>query len=240
MANEPSILMLTPTGRMSYPNLVEPRAYKEKSVAKGDPFYTCEFIFDPEDIKKFRMLDESEKSLVEVDAKQQALKLALEAWSGDFKDVDEVKQAIKFKGIAWPFHKGEKIAEARGGKDEEALAGKTVIRTKSSAKFRPTLRYVDKEGKMRDLQPGITEHDRLIADYFVGGYYAKAEVNLKAGKTAQGPYLTFYLNSVCFIKPGERFGRGSALMDLAGVEGGEADYDPTEGMESEIDTEVDL
>lgn len=222
----PSRVLITPTFRMSFPNLARPKAYQNK----GEPVYSLEMLFDPGDLEKFKMWDDGAGKFVDVDVKRLAAQLAKEYWP----DMN-VKDAVAHGGLAWPFKSGDKrIADrqAAGKKAGDHYAAKVIINAKSSQDYPPSLYYV--EGKERkQIARGTDAGDKRAAQLFYGGAYAFAELTLKP-TAVQGKFLTFYVQSVRFVKDGERFG-GQSMMDrFEGVHGGTADHDPTAGMDDDI------
>lgn len=223
-----SRILLTPTFRLYYPSLLEPRSYQKKGQAKGAPKYSLSMIFEPDALKKFKIADD-DGELVDVNIRDVLKELAVEGWP----DIDDIPAAIKHGGIKWPIRKGEIVAKKKDGttKHAEHLDGNFVINAASSEQYPPSLKaYV--EDKQINLTRGLTADDTKIKNLFAGGNYAFAEVNVKPTEVDENKFLTFYLNAICFTKPGERIGGGGSLMDkYQGTHGGEADVDPTEGAD---------
>ena len=217
-----SLLLRTPVFRMSYPNLVDPKPYQDpKTGKKGDPTYNVEALIKPDDIAKFQVLRDD--TWEEVDVKQAMAEVAKTEWT----DIN-LKEAVAQKALGWPLKDGEKKKAEREakGKKGDVYEGVKVLPLKASKDYPPQL-YVVEGGKFRELSRA-NEADKAKAEQlFVGGYYAKGNVNLKAVETPQGRYVTFYLNAIVFIREGERIGGMSAEERFGGIEGGESDYDPT-------------
>lgn len=228
MANtNPSRTVLSSTFRMSFPNLLEPKQYQ----GKGDHFFSMEMIFEPEALEKFKLWDDDSGTFTEVDIKRVLVELAKEKWP----DLN-VKEAVASGGLHWPIKNGDKHAdkrEANGKKGNDHYRGMSIINCKSSADYPPNLYYMD--GKTRKQVDRVTSGGKQVATQkFYGGAYCFAELNVVAQETPQGKYLSFYVNAVRFVKDGERLG-GTSMMDrFDGIQGGAADYDPTDGLDDEI------
>jgi hypothetical protein len=201
MADDSRIL-ITPEFRMSYPQLITPKKFQNK----GEPTYNLEMIFDPEDLAKFKLLDETPADpanpFIDVDVQQMILQVIKGKW-GDIN----VKQEF---ATSWPVKSGDTISAKRKGKGAEALLGKKVIKCKASAEYPPRLYYTDDDGERKEI------------------YHAFAEVTAKALDTAQGKFVTFYLNSIKMTRRDEKFGGGSIFdkFDQSGVTGGESNVNP--------------
>ena len=234
-ANVASRRVLSPVSRMSFPKLLTPVQYQ----GKGEHYFSLELLVNPVDLDQFRAaIPETGKSGL-VDIRVLASELAQLKWPGI-----NVKEAVASGALHWAIHNGDTHAAKKEaeGKDAEAYKGQRFIRTKTLAKYAPQLRWRDKDGTNYDLERGVPGDMDRARDLFVGGNYAYAEMTCEAKETPQGKFIVFYLNQVCYFKPGERLGTGSSLMDseeYAGVTGGESDYDPTEGLGSkDFDDEI--
>ncbi len=230
MSEQASMRLLTPTFTMYYPTIIEPREYQEKGKPKGKPTYSNGMILEKGDLALFKQPDEDTGELMDVKLGDILMKIAGETWP----DVEDLKTTIKHGGIFWPIRAGAKVAEKKG-KHAEYLDGKFLINTSSGEDYPPAVKAMI-DGKMTVLSRGLPTDEKTMKSLFVGGNYAFAEVNVKGTTTPQGKFLKLYLNAICFVKTGERIGGGGgSLMDqYAGVSGGEADVDPTEGMDDEI------
>lgn len=235
MANKSSRRVLTPVFRMSWPKLVKAEQYQQK----GDFHYSVETIFDPEDLDKFRAANPETGKSGLVDIRVVSSELAQIQWPGI-----NVKEAVASGALYWAVHNGDEYAAKKEaeGKDADAYKGKRFIKTKTLQKFAPKLRHRTAEGQNVDLDRGVDSDMDRARDLFVGGNYAYAELTCEAKETPQGKFIVFYLNSICYFKPGERLGGGASMMDsdeYAGVTGGESDYDPTAGLGgSDFDDEI--
>lgn len=233
MANN-SIVLITPQFRMSYPNLAKPRAFEQNGKAQGDPKFSTEMLIPTEDMGTFKRWNETNDSFEDVDL----ARVCADAAKAEWPELN-LKEAVLHGGLGWPITAGDKIADEKvsGGKKEdsvEAYRGMKVIRAKSNEDMPPRL-YCYEDKKKRQLVRGMDADMEKAANLFKGGSYAYAEITVKALKTPQGKFVTFYLNGVVFVKQGELLGSPS-MMDRydAGVTGGESDYDPTGGLDDEI------
>lgn len=219
MANDSRIL-ITPEFRMSYPQLVVPKRYKNK----GEPTYNLEMIFAPEDLKKFKLLDESKGDFIDVDVQQMCLAVAKGKWG----DGLNVKTEFATK---WPIKSGDVLSAKRKGKGAEALLGKKLIKCKASAEYAPTLYFME-EGERKEISRGSDVSSAKGKALFVGGHHAFAELTVKAVDNDNGKFITFYVNTVMFTREDEKFGGGSIFdrYDQSGTQGGESSVDPTQGM----------
>lgn len=233
MSKAASRILITPVFRLSYPNLVEPRAYQENGKPKGDPKFSLEALIEPDDLENFKIHDETTDGLVPADIRKIAVQVAKETWGSDFN----VKAEFAGK---WPIKKGDDEADKKEakGKDGDPYRGKYVINAKANEEFPPRL-YYRADGKRKQIARGMDSDEARAKQLFAAGNYCVAEVTCKAGESPQGKYITFYVNSVLYVKEGERIG-GNSLMDrFDGIEGGISDYDPTEGMAEEtLDDEI--
>lgn len=233
MANERVMrVLLTPVFRMSFPQLVTAAQYRgPNNVPQGEFYFNTEMLFEAADLEKFQVINPETGEFEFVDVRVVASQLAKKKWDGIV-----VKEAVADKSLHWPIHNGDQHADKKeaAGKSAEYYRDKRFLRTKALKKFAPSLKYLNGKEKV-DLNRGMDSDMDKAEALFVGGNYAFAEVSLVANETAQGRYLTFYINSVCFVKPGERFGGGGSLMNrYDGIEGGVTDHDPTAGMDEEI------
>lgn len=221
-----SKILITPEFRMSYPNLVTPRAFKGKS---GEPVYNVEMLFPAEQLEEFKLFDEKAQEFITVDVRQVASAVAKEEWAGI-----DVKAEFQV-GKNWPILTGDDLADKKdaAGKSGDAYRGMKVIRAKASNEYPPRL-YCSEDGQRKQLVRGLETDENRAKQLFVGGHYAFAEVTCKAQETPQGKFITFYINSVRFLREGERLGSPSLMDRFDGVQGGQEDYDPTAGMDDEI------
>lgn len=166
MANEGCIV--TPEGRLVFPQLFEPKPIKRNGKEVGDPIYSCSFLFAPEQIE---------------DLKKKALDVARAKWGGrNFND--EVK-AGTFK---LPFSTGakEKAKADAKGKDGLFYEGTIVLKTKS--KYRP--------GVVDDKKQEIIDPNKVYSGCY--GYAEVnfvAYEGVSGGSDGVTAYLNFVLKS---------------------------------------------
>lgn len=223
--NNPTIL-ITPPFKLSYPNLLEPRPFMKNGKPKGDPKYSMEMIFTPEDMKNFKKWDDTTGEFKTVNFSEVCVVVAKEEFEGI-----NVKEAVGSGDLSWPVRNGDDIVEKKGEKAEH-YAGSKVISAHCNQDYPPRLYYTD-DGERKQLSRATDNGRDRIKQMFYGGAVAYAEVTVKAGD-ADGNYVTVYVNSVKFVKDGERLGGKSAMDRFEGVDGGSSDIDPTADMDDEI------
>ena len=224
MSEVTQIRALTPEFRMSFPNLIQPRAFQDKGDQKN---YRVEMLFEPEDLKKFRVENAQKQGLEEADINQILLNFAKDQFPGV-----NVKQDFQ---NTWPVRDGSNVAESKeadGKRGGDVYRGKKFIRATSGVDFPPNLMVVE-DGKKVTLNRGFDGDMEKAANLFVGGHYAFAEVVIKAVEVNGIKYMPFYLNSICFTKIGEKFGGQSLMARYDDVSGGSADVDPTAGSDDD-------
>lgn len=237
--NNPSFTTVTQPFILSYPKLLKPEPYMENGKPKGDPQFSFEAISDVESLNSWNILDKAKDEFVQSSVEKRCVALAREKFGNDFN----VVEAVKHGGLSWPFKSGDKKADEKGAKADH-YRGKKSWRAKALAEINgnanePTLYATDSNGDLVKLLRGTEQGKQRINELFYGGAICTAELNAVAGETAQGKYVTFYLNCVVFEMDGERLGGGSAIERLRGVSGGDTKYDPTEGMgSSDLDDEI--
>ena len=235
--NNPSVTVVTQPFVLSYPKLVKPEPYMENGKPKGEPAYSFEAISALDDLD-WNILDKDKDDFVLGSIEKRCVQLAREKWGAEF----DVRAAVQHGGMSWPFKSGDKKFEEKGQKAEH-YSGKKFWRAKALAEINgnlnePTLYFSD-NGELVKLLRGTEQGRQRIAELFYGGAICTAELNAVAGETAQGKYVTFYVNCVVFERDGDRLGGGSAIERLRGVKGGETPNDPTEGMgKKELDDEI--
>lgn len=227
--------VMTPPFRMSYPTLITPKQFVRNGKPQGDPKFSVNMIFNMDQDEKFRHFPESGDPVL-VSIKKLGQELAAKKWPG--KKMGELFPPKQSNGIpkGWLIINGDKKAaemEAKG-KDAEAYKGKFVIAATSTESVPPELRYLD--GKKQITLDRTNEKDMAKAkELFVGGYYcATAVLNLMAHTVDDNNFITAYVNNLLFWKKGEKIGKGSLMDRFEGIEGGEADFDPTAGLDDEF------
>lgn len=239
MANKTaSVTVITDNFVISYPKLMKPEPYMEDGKPKGDPQYGFEGISTLDSLATWKQVNKENSEFEVINIEARLVALAKERWGSDFN----VKEAVKHGGLSWPFKSGDKKADDKGEKAEH-YRGKKFWRAKALAEINgnpnsPDLWTAVEGGGVERIMRGTTQGDQIASQKFYGGAIVTAELNAVAGETAQGKYVTFYVNAVVFQEDGERLGSGSNIERMYGVRGGETDYDPTDGMDTDLDDEI--
>lgn len=231
----PSILLLSPQMRMSYPKLWKPEPFKDPDtgVEKGDPVYSSEFLCPADDLAKFRTWSDDKGEWVYDNLNTFCARLAKKRFGTDF----DVQAAIKHGGIQWPVKNGNDRA-SKGDKYKH-YAGTYIVRGKALSEINgrvnsPTLYYMENKER-KTIARGTDQGAQLAESMFYGGGWAVVELSAVAGDAGGNKYVTLYMNSLMFTRHDEKLGGGDRLMDrFEGVSGGESNYDPTGGMDDEI------
>jgi hypothetical protein len=217
---------------MSYTNIVKPRAFEQNGKAMGDPTYSTEMIISAGDMGKFKRPND-EGGFDDVSLAAVAAEVAKAKWP----DIS-VKDAVATGKLGWPINDGDDLADkkVKKGKSEDSVAayrGNKIIRAKSNLEFAPRM-YYSEEGKRKQINRGLESDEAKATQLFVAGSYAYAEITIRA-TSYKDDYVTLYLNSIKYVRQGERLGSASTMDRFdAGISGGEEDYDPTEGMDDDI------
>lgn len=229
-----NISLITPEFRLSFVNLVIPQPYMENGKPKGDPYFSLEMLFDPEDMKSFKRWDEDAQDLIDVDVARICVEAAKNAWPGI-----NVQEEFTV-GDNWPIHDGDAHADAKeaaGKKNVDHYRGIKLIKAKTNQDIPPRL-YIMEKGKRVQLAQAIEADANRAKQLFAGGNYAYAELSCAGVMSGKNKYITFYVNSVVFTREGDRLG-GSSLMDrFEGYKSQTTDYDPTDGMDGDLDDEI--
>lgn len=197
---------------LAHPSLFEPKQFKKNGKPNGEPKFSGNFVFAPDnaDLKRMKTI---------------AAQVARAKWPT--RDLKELK---------FPFSNGDKLADARkakSGKDDGAYQrGKVVMSSRS--KYRPRLSVVD-SGRIVDL-----EDDALIAKFkskFFFGAETLAEFNFVVFEGGNGPDgVTAYLNQVLATGKGTKIAGGASGSEtFKGYIGSASAEDPTGG---ELDDEI--
>ncbi len=191
--------MLTSPARISWPQVIEPRAVTVGGQTKGEPFYSARFVFpsDHPDLAPIKLAAFRILKLLKPD--------------GDFKVLRP------FEDFWYPLKSGDKlIAEARAraeknGKEyrgfEDWMASTTTLFAKAYAKYPPQLDAVI-NGRWVKLN---AENRNLHKDKFFNGMDAVGAVTIAGAKLPTGGWgVSCYLNGLGAIG-GERIGGGQEI-----------------------------
>ncbi len=194
------IYNLTQPVVMSFPQLLEPKAFIENGKAKGEPKYSANLNFhaDSADLAALKQL---------------AAKLARAKWP-DKPFVLTTQEGIKIHQILFPFTAGDKLADARkekGKDDGEYMRGKVIIAARS--KYEPRLSYLE-NGKIIDLETEMAK--QAAKGRFYPGVEVLAQLNLvpydAVGSNGK-PGVTAYLNMVLSTGKGARISGGQTASE---------------------------
>ncbi len=216
------IYNLTQPVVMSFPHLLEPKAFMENGKAKGEPKYSANLNFnaDSEDLKALKTL---------------AAGLARAKWP-DKPFFLTLQDGTKLPQILFPFSSGDKLADERekkGKKDGDWLRGKVVIACRS--KYEPRLSYIE-NGKIIDLENDMAK--QAAKGKFYPGVEVLAQINLvpydpvgQSGKAG----VAVYLNMVLSTNKGARIAGGQtaseAFKGYVGAVSAENPMAPGAGMD---------
>lgn len=229
-----NITLRTPPVRLSYANVVQPKQYKEDGKPKGDPTYNTELILPVDGLTKFQVRGD-DGGWQPIEALNTFLAtVAKQKWGSEF----DIKAAVEHGGMKWPILDGNaKIAKKEeGGKkatNMDQYADKKIIRGKSALKYPPRL-YVREEGTWVKLDRDSEEDMAKATRLFASGNYVVAAMNLRPNVVDGRKFLTFYLNDIMFYEKGEPLGGADAASIFSGYEGGESDFDPSEGISDSV------
>jgi hypothetical protein len=209
MSEKTSIYNLTAPVVMTFPNLHEAKAFGPKGKESGEPKFSANFLFAP-DNKDFKAM------------KALAVQIAHQMWPG--RDVKE---------LCFPFSSGDKLADDAKAKNKNAEfnRGKYVMAARS--KYEPRLSgiengvAVDYEGDAR----------KAAKSKFFPGVEVLAQFNFVAykgvGRNPDG--VTAYLNMVFTTGKGERLGGGAPAAEVfSAYIGKPSNLDPVGVMDDEI------
>lgn len=232
----PSVTLITAPFILSYPKVLKPEPYMENGKPKGEPMYSFEGISDKDSLAEWKCENKETGEFETVNVEKRLVALAKERFGSDF----DLKGAVAGGNFSWPFKSGDRKADDKGEKAEH-YRGKKFWRAKALAEINGTPNQpnlYDGSKELMRLTPGTVQGNERIAALFYGGAICTAELNAVAGTSGPNPYVTFYVNALVFEKDGDRLGGGSAIERLRGVKGGETDYDPTQGMDGDLDDEI--
>lgn len=226
-AKTDGIYNLTQPVVMSFPQLLEPKAFTENGKAKGEPKFSANLNFpaDSEDLKAIKAL---------------AAKLARAKWP-DKPFYVTTTDGQKIAEVLFPFANGDKLADARqkkGKDDGEYMRGKVVISARS--KYEPRLSYVENK-KIIDCEGDMAK--QAAKGKFYPGVEVLAQLNLvpydAVGSNGK-PGVTAYLNMVLSTGKGARISGGQTASEaFKGYVGSVSAEDPTApGAGALLDDEI--
>ena len=235
--DNPSLTVITEPFILSYPKLAKPEPYMENGKPKGDPAFSFEAISNLDSLN-WNILNRETEEWRHDSIEKRLVALVREKFGAEF----DVRAAVQHGGLSWPFKSGDKKADEKGAKADH-YRGKKFWRAKAIAIINgnsnePTLYSANDDGTLTKIMRSTEDGKQRITELFYGGAICTAELNAVAGETAQGKYVTFYVNSVVFEQDGDRLGGGSNIERLRGVAGGETSHDPTTGMDENLDDEI--
>lgn len=210
MSKPKKVTIRTPKFRMSFANVVTPRAFEDpKTGSKGTPEFSTEMLLDEADLAKFAILLD-DNSWKPIDIRKYYDALAGKAWPGF-----DLKAAEKFGAFTYPVRDGNRIMDERAkkGKNGDAYEGKFVIRAKSKQEYAPRLNVVT-NGRRVELTRTGTDLETAI-NLFKSGNYAVARIGIEAFDINGKKYLSTYLNAIGFAGYGDPIG-GSGGVDYFG------------------------
>ena len=93
-----SVTMISQIFTLSYPELLNPKAYKPKgaSETKGNPEFSLEGISDKDALTAWDILDRERGEFHKGDAQKRLMKLARDKWGDDFDVIAAVKSKPLF------------------------------------------------------------------------------------------------------------------------------------------------
>lgn len=210
-----------------YLNLLKPRAFGAKGKERGDPKYSANFYFDPEDGQI-------------TDMKAIAVTVAKAHFGNN----------VDLKSLAWPWKSGNKVAdrslEKKRNKDanaepspvDEAARGKYVIAARS--KFRPQLSYLDPNSRRIIQLEDEAAITKALKTYFYFGVETLPQFKFQAYdalKDGDPNGVNVFLNQVFSTGKGTKLGGDGAGSNAAetfsGYVGGLSAEDPTGGQSND-------
>lgn len=212
--------------RVSYADIMEPRAFQKKGQAKGEPRYSGTFLIDPADTDLAKLKAEVTALLQANNKSGKKLKIG--------RLTEEQEAANSHVEIQVPWKDGTKFANAQkaDGKDGEYARG--LILLKASSKYQPQLDAFD-QGKLLHFDPAVNPADAVAAKkYFYSGAYLVPSFGLHyyKGDKDKPDGVSLYLNAVLFAGHGPRLdGRAAnAAETFKGYIGSIKDVDPSGGV----------
>lgn len=229
---KPTIELITPPFRMSYPHVVTAKEFVDRGVKTGKFAFQVEAIFAEAELTRFRFLKE-DNTVELVDIRQVLAGLSQQAWPNE----DPAALFQRQGGTGWPLIKGEAAkqkAEIKG-KNGDHYIGNRIMSLKSNKSDKnqpPRLGWVTSPNAWKPLDRNSETDMQRAVSLFQGGNYAFAAIAIVADTVAGRNFLTPYLNEIRYVKEGQKFGNQGAMARFDGISGGRSDYDPTKGMSS--------
>lgn len=237
-----SVTLISQPFTLSWPEVMKPKAYQPKGATKpkGDPEFSFEGISDLDDLTAWTIFDKETGNDAPGDVQKRCVRLAKEKWGDDYN----VIEAVKTKGLGWPFKSGDAKADAKNGKAEH-YRGRKSWRAHAKPEINgrvnePSLYEAAPNGELIKLMRSTEAGKARINELFYSGAICTAEVSAVAMTTPQGKFITLYFNSLLFEHDGERIGGLTKIERQRGVQGGNTSYDPSEGMKDDgnLDDEI--
>lgn len=208
--------------RVSFANIVKPRAFK----GKGEERYSAAFVVAPDsdDLKTLKTLVQTELQKQYPGKRLKNSRLSEEQMaSGEWVEIN----------VPWKDGTKEADKAKANGKDQEFYRGQVVI--KASSKYPPALSSVA-GGKFTDFTDADTRP--ALEKLFYSGAYVAPAVSLntyKASDDGKPGGCGLWLDMVCFVKDGPRLGgtRANAAEVFRNHIGHTTDVDPGTNAEDD-------
>lgn len=235
----------TTSHRVSYADIMEPRAYMKAGQKKGEPKYSGTFIIDHTPVIK--QIDGKEVDMSDIAQLKRACIAMLNANNKSNKKLkigrltEEQETAGTHIEVQVPWKDGTKEADKMKakGKDGEAFRGMTLL--KGTSKYQPALAAIENK---KIVEFTTDESKPAAKKFFYSGAYLVPSFGLHFYKGDEGKPdgVSLYLNAVMFAKHGARLGGRSANASetFKGYIGSISEEDPTGGAsaEDEFDDEI--
>lgn len=233
--------------RTSYANIVEPVAYKEGGVAKGEPRYSATFIIDPK-ASAPNFEGAAEKQAAALRNLQEEVVKILKAKHPGKKFVMrpltmEELNAGNAMTVQVPWSSGDKQADKlkAAGKDGEVFRGCTLIKASSNADHPPQRSAIIDKKLVEFVEVAAIAQSKR---YFYSGAWMFPSFGLSyyPPKGDKAPGVSLYFNGVLFWADGPKLGgsKPSAAEMFKGVVGSISSEDPTGGAHDSLDDELVL
>lgn len=204
--NKARHMIITPVCRLSFPNLVTPRAFNDDKDEKKS--FSCDLIVDSEDVWK----EEYKGKKIQTLSLRKAIFLAKTDQFGPKSD--------------WPEFEFPEILDGDdrtiGDTDEvlEGYAGKSYIRPRTGEKYPPKLL--------------LANGDPASEDDLYGGCFVRAQILCRPYDTGKNVGVSLRLVSVMKVKDGDKFGIGGDDFDYDDSEENDESENWDDGEDEEI------